>query len=235
MRASSEASIGRRHTGSAAARVVVSRPALAAPELRGPFECARHALAEWLSHLIVVVGLLLGLHSIEAAFRILFTDPPLTSLFDAGDTGLIIGFLAYGVYSVLNAYGAEPVTQPEDTGTDGAHGRIERRVRFALRSAPASFTIGSFVERLAGHLLIYTVILVGSIYLWLFTLAPLPVTIGSMVVLLLIAIASAAVSLPRGSLSVKLSWLVDNRMTAGSFVVAFAVLLLVEEILRRSS
>jgi len=76
-----------------------------------PLERARHALIEWLSHLIVVAGLLLGFHAIEALLhglaqdnRLLFGRFPLTYLFDAGDAALILGFLGYGIYSVLNAY-----------------------------------------------------------------------------------------------------------------------------------
>jgi len=68
-------------------------------------------LIEWLSHLFVVAGLLLGFHGVELLLRylgeddrLLFDKLPLTYLFDAGDAALVIGFLAYGVYSVLNAY-----------------------------------------------------------------------------------------------------------------------------------
>jgi hypothetical protein len=79
---------------------------------RASFQRACHALAEWLSHVIVVAGLLLGFHGVEAVLdiisrRLSFAGPALTSLFDAGDAGLIIGFLVLGVYSVLNAYAAE--------------------------------------------------------------------------------------------------------------------------------
>jgi hypothetical protein len=48
-----------------------------------------------------------------------------------------------------------------------------------------------------------------------------------------IGIISAAVSAPRG-FSGKLRWLVENRVAAGWFVMTFAVLLLIEELLRRS-
>ena len=72
---------------------------------------ARHALIEWVSHLIVVAGLLLGFHAVEALLhylgqdnRLLFGRLPLTYLFDAGDAALVIGFLVYGVYAVINAY-----------------------------------------------------------------------------------------------------------------------------------
>ena len=78
---------------------------------REPFQRARQALIEWLSHLLVVCGLLLGFHAVEAMLhfvgqddRLLFGRLPLTYLFDAGDAGLIIGFLVYGIYSVLTAY-----------------------------------------------------------------------------------------------------------------------------------
>jgi hypothetical protein len=64
-----------------------------------------------LSHLLVVAGLLLGFHGIEILLhalgsddRLLFGEIPLRYLFDAGDAALIIGFLVYGIYSVLNAY-----------------------------------------------------------------------------------------------------------------------------------
>jgi hypothetical protein len=89
------------------------RPPPAEPRsgLREPLAHARHALIEWLSHLIVVAGLLLGFHAIELLLhylgqdnRLLFGRFPLAYLFDAGDAALVIGFLVYGVYSVLNAY-----------------------------------------------------------------------------------------------------------------------------------
>lgn len=81
------------------------------PQWREPLERARHALIEWLSHLIVVAGLLLGFHAIEALLhflgqdnRLLFSRLPLTYLFDAGDAAMVVGFLIYGIYSVLHAY-----------------------------------------------------------------------------------------------------------------------------------
>ena len=89
------------------------RASRAAPaqEWREPLARARHALLEWLSHLIVVAGLLIGFHAVEALVhylgqdnRLLFGRLPLTYLFDAGDAALVVGFLVYGVYSVLNAY-----------------------------------------------------------------------------------------------------------------------------------
>jgi hypothetical protein len=76
-----------------------------------PLQRARRALIEWLSHLIVVAGLLLGFHGIEILLhalgsddRLLFGQVPLKYVFDAGDAALIIGFLVYGIYSVLGAY-----------------------------------------------------------------------------------------------------------------------------------
>lgn len=78
---------------------------------REPFRRARRALLEWLSHLLVLAGFLLGLHGIEVLLhvlgednRLLFQRVPLTYLFDAGDAGLLAGFLGYGIYSVLKAY-----------------------------------------------------------------------------------------------------------------------------------
>jgi hypothetical protein len=69
------------------------------------------ALLEWLSHLLVLGSFLLGLRGIEALLhvldednRLLFGQIPLTYIFDAGDAGLLVGFLGYGIYSVLNAY-----------------------------------------------------------------------------------------------------------------------------------
>jgi hypothetical protein len=82
-----------------------------AGEWREPFARARRALIEWASHLLVVAGLLLGFHGVEwllrylgEADRLLFGKLPLTYLFDAGDAALVVGFLGYGVYSVLTAY-----------------------------------------------------------------------------------------------------------------------------------
>lgn len=103
----------RRHRGQAAADPAAggTHIAAAASEWRESLGRARHALIEWLSHLIVVAGLLLGFHAIEALLhflgqdnRLLFGRLPLTYLFDAGDAALVVGFLIYGVYSVLNAY-----------------------------------------------------------------------------------------------------------------------------------
>jgi hypothetical protein len=209
------------------------RPATVAPERRQPVERARYALAEWLSHLIAVAGLLLGLHGVEALMHSL--GSPLISPLEAGAAGLIIGFLGFAVYSVLNTYGAEPEAEAEDVAGTGRFGRIARVIRLALRPAPASFTVGVFAERLAGQFLAYAVILAASIHLWLFTVAPWPVAIASLGLLLLFGIMSVAVSAPRGSLWGKVKWLVEIRMAIGSFVAVFALLLLVEELLRRSS
>jgi hypothetical protein len=186
----------------------------------------------------VVAGLLLGFHGVEAVLdflgqRLAFAGPSLTSLFDAGDAGLIIGFLVYGVYSVLNAYAAESVAGLHDVAGADRHGKMASAVRLALRPAPSTFTIAAFAERLLSHLLVYTVILVGSIYLCLFILAPWPVTIGSLGLVLFFGIMSVALSAP-GSFSGKLKWLVEKRIAAGWFVMAFALLLLIEELLRRS-
>ncbi len=99
------------NSGSRNRRRELSAPAETASGWRGPLGRARHALIEWLSHLFVVTGLLLGFHAIEALLhylgqdnRLLFGRFPLTYLFDAGDAALVIGFLFYGIYSVLNAY-----------------------------------------------------------------------------------------------------------------------------------
>jgi hypothetical protein len=210
----------------------------AASEERTPFQRARHALAEWLSHLIVVAGLLLGFHGVEAVLdfiggRLSLAGPALTSLFDAGDAGLIIGFLVYGVYSVLNAYAAEPMAGLDDAVGAGHHGRVASAVRLAVRPAAATFTIAAFAERLLGHLVVYTVVLVAAVYLCLFSFAPWPVSVGSLGLVVSIGIMSAAVAAPRGFPG-KLKWLVENRIAAGWFVMAFGVLLLIEELLRRS-
>jgi hypothetical protein len=88
-----------------------ARRAVDPPAWNEPLRRARHALMEWLSHLIVIAGLLLGFHAVEALLhylgqdnRLLFGRLPLTYLFDAGDAALVLGFLGYGIYSVLNAY-----------------------------------------------------------------------------------------------------------------------------------
>lgn len=111
MSASSRGPRRRRDPGNVEPQAGGPRAATAASEWREPLERARHALVEWLSHLIVVAGLLLGFHAIEALLhflgqdnRLLFARLPLTYLFDAGDAALVIGFLVYGIYSVLNAY-----------------------------------------------------------------------------------------------------------------------------------
>src|SRR5690242_13230371 len=85
-------------------------PLAIATAWRQPFGAANHALAEWLGHLIAVAVLLSGFHAIEALLtRVGLHNRSMTvgSLFDAGDTGLIIGFLVFGVISVLRAYGNE--------------------------------------------------------------------------------------------------------------------------------
>ncbi len=111
MSASSNRPRRRQESGRAAPQAGGAPPVPAESEWRDPLQRARHALVEWLSHLIVVAGLLLGFHAIEALLhflgqdnRLLFARLPLTYLFDAGDAALVIGFLIYGVYSVLNAY-----------------------------------------------------------------------------------------------------------------------------------
>src|SRR5216684_7698976 len=111
MSASSNPPRRRRGGGNAPPQAGDPPSAVAASVWREPLERARHALIEWLSHLLVVAGLLLGFHAIEALLhflgqdnRLLFARLPLTYLFDAGDAALVIGFLIYGVYSVLNAY-----------------------------------------------------------------------------------------------------------------------------------
>jgi hypothetical protein len=78
---------------------------------REPFARARYALIEWLSHLLIVAALLIGIHLIELLSNFLGEDRrlvlgrvPLTYLFDAGDAALIVTFLTYGTYSVFAAY-----------------------------------------------------------------------------------------------------------------------------------
>lgn len=70
------------------------------PRWDEPLQRARRALLEWLSHLIVVAGLLVGFHGVEILLhalgsddRLLFGQIPLKYLFDAGDAALILGFL----------------------------------------------------------------------------------------------------------------------------------------------
>jgi hypothetical protein len=206
----------------------------APPPWREPVDRARHALIEWLLHMVVAAGLLVGLHGFEALVH-LAAGPALDSLFDAGDAGLIAGILGYGVYAVLNAYNAEGEAEADDVGEASPRGGVLSAVRLAVTPDHATMTIAAFRERLTGHLVIYTVILLAAIYLWLFVTAALAVAIASIGLMLLCGVMSVAIFAPRGSLWNKVKWIAQNRAAAGSFVVALAVLVVIEELLRRSS
>lgn len=77
-----------------------------------PLVRAGRALLEWIAHTLVVGGLLLGFKGIEELIhflwsgneRLLFGVFPLRYIFDAADLAILIGFLTYGVYSVIKAY-----------------------------------------------------------------------------------------------------------------------------------
>lgn len=207
-------------------------PALAAAPRR-PVGAAGRALAEWLSHLIAVAAVLSGFHAVGSLVARLGgygRSAAVGSLFDAADAGLIVGFLAIGVVSVLRIYGAEEEPEPADL----PQLRGLRLRMIAALPPPAVLTLGVFGERLIGHLLVYAAILVVSIYLCLFVLMPWPVAVASLTALLLAAVVGAAMFAPRGSVWGKLKWLVEIRVAVGSFAAAIALLLLVEEVLRRS-
>jgi hypothetical protein len=77
-----------------------------------PLAKARRALIEWAAHLLVVVGILLGIRAVEEIIhrlwqsndRLLFGRLPLSYVFDAADLAVLIGFLSYGVFCVIAAY-----------------------------------------------------------------------------------------------------------------------------------
>jgi hypothetical protein len=77
-----------------------------------PFIRVLRAMIEWAAHLTVVLGLLGGIWFVEKFIhrlwgeegRTLFNFLPLSYIFDGADMAVLIGFLFYGVYSVIKAY-----------------------------------------------------------------------------------------------------------------------------------
>lgn len=97
-------------TGQNAAASVAAESA--AVKWYAPYLRARHALAEWTSHCLVVIGILVGIRVVEEVVTYLwwphamslFGVLPLRFVFDAADLGLLGGFLTYGVYRVIVSY-----------------------------------------------------------------------------------------------------------------------------------
>jgi hypothetical protein len=77
-----------------------------------PFRRTRNALVELAAHALVVAGLLIAIRLLEELVHYLwgqtdylfFGRIPLKYVFDAADFAILIGFLTYGVYSVIKAY-----------------------------------------------------------------------------------------------------------------------------------
>lgn len=77
-----------------------------------PFLRSSKALLELLAHLLVVVGLLVGIRLLEEIVHrlwgqtehLFFGKLRLRYMFDAADLAILAGFLVYGVYSVIKAY-----------------------------------------------------------------------------------------------------------------------------------
>ncbi len=70
------------------------------------------ALTELLAHLLLVTGLLAGIRLMEAVVHwlwgttdyLFFRTLRLRFIFDAADLTILVGFLLYGIYSVLTTY-----------------------------------------------------------------------------------------------------------------------------------
>ena len=81
-----------------------------------PFRRVIRALAELVAHLLVVAALLGGIRLLEEVTRRLWGTPDylffgrlkLRLIFDAADLAILVGFLVYGVYSVVAAYIRKP-------------------------------------------------------------------------------------------------------------------------------
>jgi hypothetical protein len=87
------------------------------PERRvNPFLRTKHALLELLAHLLVVAGMLSGIWLLEKFLHLLwgptellfFGSIKVKYIFDAADLAILVGFLIYGVYSVIAAYVRKP-------------------------------------------------------------------------------------------------------------------------------
>jgi len=74
-----------------------------------------HALLELIAHLIVLAGLLVCIKLLEKLMHklwdqeyLFFNKLKLRYLFDGADLAILVGFLAFGVYSAISAYVREP-------------------------------------------------------------------------------------------------------------------------------
>src|SRR5215510_4951910 len=75
-----------------------------------------HALVELIAHLVVLAGLLIGIKLLEILVHklwgnqdyLFFNRLKLKYIFDGADLAILIGFLAWGVYSVVAAYIRDP-------------------------------------------------------------------------------------------------------------------------------
>ena len=92
-------------------------PPVIAPEPRAnPFLRTKYALLELSAHLIVVAGMLTGIWLLEKFLHLLwgptellfFGSIKVRYVFDAADLAILVGFLIYGVYSVIAAYVRKP-------------------------------------------------------------------------------------------------------------------------------
>jgi hypothetical protein len=83
-----------------------------------PFARAKRAVLEWALHCSVLASFLIGFRSIELLItwlwgpdpRLFFDIMPVRYIFDGADCGLLVGFLTYGVFRVLQVYKDSPDT-----------------------------------------------------------------------------------------------------------------------------
>lgn len=74
-----------------------------------------HALLELIAHLLVLAGLLAGIKLLETFVHklwhqdyLFFNRLKLKYIFDCADLAILVGFLVWGVYSVVSAYVRKP-------------------------------------------------------------------------------------------------------------------------------
>ena len=75
-----------------------------------------NALIELIAHLAVLAALLIGIKLLEELVHwlwgnqdfLFFSRLKLRYIFDGADLTILVGFLAWGVYSVISAYVSEP-------------------------------------------------------------------------------------------------------------------------------
>ena len=75
-----------------------------------------NAVIELVAHLVVLAALLIGIKLLEELAHKLWKDQDflffnrlkLRYIFDGADLAILVGFLAWGVYSVISAYVSEP-------------------------------------------------------------------------------------------------------------------------------